>query len=90
MKTASFNANPISSECKQVHTCNVCGSVQFWTDDHRHIERGVGSGAGAYEVHFITCSDACREKSKEFFIKWLGGQPGWSKKSAAENWEKYI
>lgn len=90
MKIAASNTNPVNAEPKRPHTCNVCGSMQFWTDAHWHIERLVNPGRDGYEAHFITCSDECRKRAKDFYIEWLGSQPEWTKKSAKENWENYI
>lgn len=87
MKVASHNEDPRE---RQHYTCNVCGMEYPWSEDHHVIERGVGTGYQAYEVNFITCSDICREKAREIFIKWLSKYDGWNKKKATENWDKHI
>ena len=90
MKLATINDSPVDSGDKRAHTCNVCGSVKFWTDDHRHVERPVGKGAHGYEIYFITCSDECRKEARDIFIEWLASKDGWDKKKATENYDLYI
>lgn len=87
MKVIVRNSNPIPSPIeKRVHRCNVCGSERFWSDSHTHIERP----AGMFEEYFIACSDECRLKSREPFIKWLSSKEGWSKKSATDNFDNCV
>jgi len=87
MKAVTNNTNP---QQRPQYRCNVCGMYYSWSDDHRAIERSVGKGYSGYEVDFITCSDKCRESAREVFITWLAGYDGWDRKSAADNWDKYI
>lgn len=75
---------------RRVYTCNVCGNLNFWTDDHTHIERPVGTGYNIGEEYFVACSDGCRKNSRTHFINWLGSKPGWSKKSAQKNFDETI
>lgn len=72
------------------HKCSVCGEYSEWTPYHRYAERIVGMGMGSYEISFVVCSELCHQKSETSFVKWLGGQTGWSKKSASQNWNETI
>lgn len=90
MKVATTNPSPIDADDHRAHRCNVCGSVKYWTKDHRQVERPVIDGHHGYEIYFITCSDECREDAREIFIQWLSGYDGWDIQSAAENYDKYV
>lgn len=90
MKVIVNNPNPIDASDHHAHKCNVCGSVKFWTEDHKHIERPVCKGIYGHEVYFITCSDECRKDARDIFIKWLSEYDGWDIKKATENYDKYI
>lgn len=81
------NNSPISApEVKKVYKCNVCGSEKFWSASHTYVERPNGW----WEEQFIACSDECREKSREPFIKWLSKFKGWNVKKATENYDIYV
>lgn len=87
MKVKAYNSNPV---IKAAYQCSICGLYRCWTDQHRYIERAVGSGYYGYEVVFITCSEECRAKQRQVFINWLSQFEGWSEKSAAQNFDLYI
>lgn len=91
MKIVVYNPEPIAApEWKPFYKCNVCGIEKFWGDEHAYIERPTGLGYCGYDAMFVICSNECRRISKEYFIKWLSQLDGWNKKTATENYEKYV
>ena len=72
------------------YECSVCGRCSVWTSQHGYIERPAMDKYNAYDAEFIICSDECRSDAREPFIIWLSNLPGWTKKTATENYDKYI
>ena len=79
-----------SESSKALYKCNVCGEYHYWNENMRYVERVVGVSYKASEEKFYTCSAECRKIAKPFFVNWLGSKDGWTKKSAEENFDKYV
>lgn len=56
--------NTADSKPVILHTCNVCGTQNVWSEGWRWKWLIIGKGAGAWEYEFKVCSDECLKKDE--------------------------
>lgn len=59
----------VKSENQKLHRCHVCGKIDVWRKDWMSRMIPIGTGYKGYEIDFNSCSEHCRDLTKDISNK---------------------